>query len=150
MGCVVVNDAGELVGEGFHPKAGEPHAEVFALRDAGDKAKGATAYVSLEPCNHTGRTPPCVDALLKAGVRSVVLLKLMLGLGPVHMLGIGLDVDGWDVPLLCACVQEGDCRYGGPVPPGGGQGTGAATRERRRGASQATSFFFVFSEDAIK
>jgi diaminohydroxyphosphoribosylaminopyrimidine deaminase/5-amino-6-(5-phosphoribosylamino)uracil reductase len=73
VGCVVVNDAGEVVGEGFHPKAGEPHAEVFALRDAGDRAKGATAYVSLEPCNHTGRTPPCVDALLKAGVRSVAL-----------------------------------------------------------------------------
>lgn len=66
-----MNDEGEIVGEGFHPKAGEPHAEVFALRQAGDKARGATAYVSLEPCNHHGRTPPCVDALLNSGVRYV-------------------------------------------------------------------------------
>lgn len=72
VGCVIERD-GEIVGEGYHPKAGEPHAEVFALRAAGDKAKGATAYVSLEPCNHFGRTPPCSDALVKAGVAKVVV-----------------------------------------------------------------------------
>ncbi|XP_010538663.1 PREDICTED: riboflavin biosynthesis protein PYRD, chloroplastic [Tarenaya hassleriana] len=72
VGCVIVKD-GEVVGEGFHPKAGQPHAEVFALRDAGDLAEGATAYVSLEPCNHFGRTPPCSEALIKAKVKRVVI-----------------------------------------------------------------------------
>ncbi len=72
VGCVLVNDAGQTVGEGWHPKAGEPHAEVFALRDAGELARGAAAYVTLEPCSHHGRTPPCADALLAAGVRRVV------------------------------------------------------------------------------
>lgn len=72
VGCVIIDQNGKLVGEGFHPKAGEPHAEVFALREAGEKARGGTAYVTLEPCNHTGKTPPCVDALLAAGVKKVV------------------------------------------------------------------------------
>ena len=72
VGCVLVNDSGQTVGEGWHPKAGEPHAEVFALRDAGELARGATAFVTLEPCSHHGRTPPCADALLAAGVRRVV------------------------------------------------------------------------------
>ncbi|KAL0464791.1 UNVERIFIED_CONTAM: Riboflavin biosynthesis protein PYRD, chloroplastic [Sesamum latifolium] len=72
VGCVIVKD-GKIVGEGFHPKAGQPHAEVFALRDAGDLAENATAYVSLEPCNHYGRTPPCTEALIKAKVRNVVI-----------------------------------------------------------------------------
>ncbi|XP_043701691.1 riboflavin biosynthesis protein PYRD, chloroplastic [Telopea speciosissima] len=72
VGCVIVND-GHIVGEGFHPKAGQPHAEVFALRDAGDLAENATAYVSLEPCNHHGRTPPCTEALIRAKVKEVVV-----------------------------------------------------------------------------
>jgi diaminohydroxyphosphoribosylaminopyrimidine deaminase/5-amino-6-(5-phosphoribosylamino)uracil reductase len=71
VGCVIVKD-GEVVGEGWHEKAGEPHAEVHALRAAGEKARGATAYVSLEPCSHHGRTPPCANALIDAGVRRVV------------------------------------------------------------------------------
>ncbi|OWM64239.1 hypothetical protein CDL15_Pgr018811 [Punica granatum] len=72
VGCVIVKD-GKVVGEGLHPKAGQPHAEVFALKDAGGLAENATAYVSLEPCNHYGRTPPCTEALLKAKVKKVVI-----------------------------------------------------------------------------
>ncbi|MFI0487856.1 MAG: bifunctional diaminohydroxyphosphoribosylaminopyrimidine deaminase/5-amino-6-(5-phosphoribosylamino)uracil reductase RibD [Yersinia sp. (in: enterobacteria)] len=71
VGCVLVRD-GEIVGEGYHLCAGEPHAEVHALRMAGEKARGATVYVTLEPCSHHGRTPPCSDALAVAGVARVV------------------------------------------------------------------------------
>jgi diaminohydroxyphosphoribosylaminopyrimidine deaminase/5-amino-6-(5-phosphoribosylamino)uracil reductase len=72
VGAVVVKE-GVILGEGFHPKAGEPHAEVFALRAAGDRAQGATLYVNLEPCNHTGRTPPCSEAVIAAGIQRVVV-----------------------------------------------------------------------------
>lgn len=75
VGCVIVQ-ADEVVGQGFHPKAGHPHAEVFALKDAGTRAIGATAYVTLEPCSHTGRTPPCALGLIKAGVKRVVIAGL--------------------------------------------------------------------------
>lgn len=71
VGCVLVND-GKVVGEGFHQKAGEAHAEVLAIQAAGDQAKGATAYVTLEPCAHQGRTGPCADALIDAGVAKVI------------------------------------------------------------------------------
>ena len=71
VGCVLVKD-GEVVGKGFHAKAGEPHAEVMALREAGENARGATAYVTLEPCSHFGRTPPCAKGLVEAGVSKVI------------------------------------------------------------------------------
>lgn len=71
VGCVLVR-GGEIVGEGWHEKAGEAHAEVHALRAAGEQARGATAYVTLEPCSHHGRTPPCAEALITAGVTRVV------------------------------------------------------------------------------
>jgi len=72
VGCVVVADD-RVVGEGYHPRAGEAHAEVFALAQAGPAARGATAYVTLEPCAHHGKTPPCTDALVAAGVSRVVI-----------------------------------------------------------------------------
>lgn len=71
VGCVLVKD-GVVVGEGWHERPGEPHAEVNALRAAGERARGATAYVTLEPCCHFGRTPPCADALIEAGVARVI------------------------------------------------------------------------------
>ena len=73
VGCVIVNEDGEIVGEGYHHKAGEPHAEVMALRDAGKASAGCTAYVTLEPCSHYGRTGPCCRALFAAGIRKVVV-----------------------------------------------------------------------------
>src|SRR4051812_9283672 len=71
VGCVIVRD-GELVGEGWHTEYGRPHAEVEALARAGERASGATAYVTLEPCAHFGKTPPCTEALQAAGVARVV------------------------------------------------------------------------------
>ena len=75
VGCVIVQSA-KIIGQGFHPKAGQPHAEVFALKEADERAKGATAYVTLEPCSHTGRTPPCALALIAAGIKRVVIAGL--------------------------------------------------------------------------
>ena len=71
VGCVLVKD-GKVIGKGFHAKAGKPHAEVMALREAGENARGATAYVTLEPCSHFGRTPPCAKGLVEAGVSKVI------------------------------------------------------------------------------
>ncbi|RCJ18405.1 riboflavin biosynthesis protein RibD [Nostoc minutum NIES-26] len=96
VGAVVVKN-GEIVGEGFHPRAGEPHAEVFALRAAGDRARGATVYVSLEPCNHYGRTPPCSEGLISAGVAKVVVgmvdpNPLVAGGGIARLRAAGVEV----------------------------------------------------------
>jgi diaminohydroxyphosphoribosylaminopyrimidine deaminase/5-amino-6-(5-phosphoribosylamino)uracil reductase len=71
VGCVIVKD-NKIIGEGWHQRAGEAHAEILALQQAGDQAAGATAYVTLEPCSHHGKTPPCADALLSAGISTVV------------------------------------------------------------------------------
>jgi len=72
VGCVIVQD-NEIVGRGFHEKAGESHAEVIALKEAGSQSEGSDVYVTLEPCSHTGKTPPCVDALIKAKVKKVFI-----------------------------------------------------------------------------
>ena len=95
VGCVVVRD-GEIVGEGWHEKAGEPHAEVNALQMAGDKARGATAYVTLEPCSHHGRTPPCAEALIAAGLTRVIAAMtdpnpLVAGQGLARLSAAGIE-----------------------------------------------------------
>ncbi len=70
VGCVIVKN-NRVIGSGFHLRAGGHHAEINALQEAGEDAQGATAYVTLEPCNHHGRTPPCTDALIRAGIKKV-------------------------------------------------------------------------------
>lgn len=75
VGCVIVAPGGEVVGWGYHRRCGGPHAEVHALRRAGEQARGATAYITLEPCNHTGRTGPCTQALIDAGIARVVIAR---------------------------------------------------------------------------
>lgn len=96
VGCVIVKD-GEVIGQGFHPRAGQPHAEVFALREAGEQAKGATAFVTLEPCAHYGRTPPCAKALIDAQVKRVVIAcldpnPLVAGKGVALLQDAGIEV----------------------------------------------------------
>ena len=106
VGAVVV--AGDrVVGEGFHPKAGEPHAEIFALRQAGEAARGATIYVTLEPCSHQGRTGPCSDALIAAGIKRVVVGCVdpnpqVAGQGIKRLQSAGIEV-------VCGICEE-ECR----------------------------------------
>jgi diaminohydroxyphosphoribosylaminopyrimidine deaminase / 5-amino-6-(5-phosphoribosylamino)uracil reductase len=97
VGCVIANAEGVL-GEGWHARAGEPHAEVMALRAAGARARGATVYVTLEPCSHTGRTPPCADALIAAGVARVVCctrdpFPKVAGAGAERLTNAGIQVE---------------------------------------------------------
>jgi diaminohydroxyphosphoribosylaminopyrimidine deaminase / 5-amino-6-(5-phosphoribosylamino)uracil reductase len=106
VGSVIVKNF-QIIGEGFHPKAGEPHAEVFALRQAGADAVGATLYVNLEPCSHTGRTPPCAEAIVAAGLKRVVVgmvdpNPLVAGRGIDRLRQAGIEV--------VVGVAEADCQ----------------------------------------
>ncbi|KUO78922.1 MAG: bifunctional diaminohydroxyphosphoribosylaminopyrimidine deaminase/5-amino-6-(5-phosphoribosylamino)uracil reductase [Desulfosporosinus sp. BRH_c37] len=97
VGCVIVRDE-QIIGEGYHLKAGTPHAEVHALAAAGEQACDATAYVTLEPCSHFGRTPPCADALIRAGIKRVVVAMkdpnpLVSGRGIARLREAGIQVD---------------------------------------------------------
>ena len=96
VGCLIVRD-GKVVGQGWHERAGEAHAEVVALQQAASRARGATAYITLEPCNHIGKTGPCAEALIQAGVRAVVAAMedpnpIVAGKGLARLREAGLDV----------------------------------------------------------
>jgi len=98
VGCVIASPSGQIVGRGFHPEPGAPHAEIFALVEAGDLAKGGVAYVTLEPCSHFGRTPPCAGALIRAGVAKVVIAMLdpdrrVSGQGAERLRAAGIAVE---------------------------------------------------------
>lgn len=97
VGCVIVKNE-KIIGQGFHQRAGEPHAEIYALEEAGPEANGATAYVTLEPCCHHGRTPPCTDALIKAGIKKVYVAcadpnPLVAEKGITQLRAAGIDVE---------------------------------------------------------
>ena len=106
VGCVIVN-SDKVVGEGWHRKTGEAHAEIIALAEAGGKAKGSTAYVTLEPCSHQGKTPPCVNALIEAGVTHVITAMIdpnpkVAGAGFAALRTAGINV--------CSGLLEADAR----------------------------------------
>jgi len=112
VGCLLVKE-GQIVGQGWHEKAGEPHAEVYALRQAGEQARGAVAYVTLEPCSHTGKTPPCADALIEQGIAKVVVAMqdpnpLVSGQGIEKLRAAGVVVE---VGLLGDAAQELNCGF---------------------------------------
>lgn len=112
VGCVLVRD-GEIVGEGWHARAGEAHAEPVALAAAANKARGATAYVSLEPCSHHGRTPPCTGALIAAGVARVVYAARdpnprVCGAGEEQLRRAGIEVRGG---LMAEASRELNCGF---------------------------------------
>jgi diaminohydroxyphosphoribosylaminopyrimidine deaminase/5-amino-6-(5-phosphoribosylamino)uracil reductase len=111
VGCVLVKE-GRVIGEGWHRRAGEPHAERLAIDAAGELARGATAFVTLEPCCHYGRTPPCTDALLAAGVRRVVVgmedpNPLVHGRGLERMRAAGVEVVTGVLEAACRALNPG-------------------------------------------
>nr|WP_209428639.1 bifunctional diaminohydroxyphosphoribosylaminopyrimidine deaminase/5-amino-6-(5-phosphoribosylamino)uracil reductase RibD [Photobacterium iliopiscarium] len=111
VGCVIVNN-GDIVGEGYHYQAGQPHAEVFALRQAQQRAQGATVYVTLEPCSHHGRTPPCAEALINAKVARVVCAMVdpnpvVAGRGIALLQAAGIRVDVGVLALQAQALNPG-------------------------------------------
>ena len=111
VGCVIVRDD-EVVGEGWHRKAGEAHAERLALAAAADRARGATVYVTLEPCSHHGRTPPCAEALVEAAVGRVVVAMtdpnpLVAGQGIARLSDAGIETEVGLHILLCEKIKPG-------------------------------------------
>jgi diaminohydroxyphosphoribosylaminopyrimidine deaminase/5-amino-6-(5-phosphoribosylamino)uracil reductase len=115
VGAVLVK-RGNVVGEGYHAKIGEAHAEIVALRQAGEKARGAVLYVNLEPCTHYGRTPPCVPQVIKAGVKRVVSgmedpNPLVNGKGIEALRKSGLDVRVGVLEKECRRLNEAFCKY---------------------------------------
>ncbi|WP_444892065.1 bifunctional diaminohydroxyphosphoribosylaminopyrimidine deaminase/5-amino-6-(5-phosphoribosylamino)uracil reductase RibD [Microbulbifer sp. JMSA004] len=112
VGCVITDGDGNVVGEGWHKRAGEPHAEIEALSDAGDLAQGATVYVTLEPCSHTGRTGPCAEALVKAGVARVIYGMQdpnpnVSGAGLQILRDAGIEVEGPILEERCRALNPG-------------------------------------------
>ena len=112
VGAVVLDARGQVVGEGWHVRPGGPHAEVVALAQAGDRAVGGTVVVTLEPCNHTGRTGPCARALVESGVRRVVLAvddptELARG-GATTLRAAGVDVE---TGVLAVAAESGNVRW---------------------------------------
>ncbi|MCL5040294.1 MAG: bifunctional diaminohydroxyphosphoribosylaminopyrimidine deaminase/5-amino-6-(5-phosphoribosylamino)uracil reductase RibD [Firmicutes bacterium] len=115
VGALVVRD-GQIVGRGFHKKAGSEHAEVVALREAGEKARGATLYVTLEPCCHYGRTPPCTKAILRAGIARVVVAMadpnpLVAGKGIQELRAAGVEVTAGVLGEAAASLNEVFIKY---------------------------------------
>ncbi|MBE9240987.1 bifunctional diaminohydroxyphosphoribosylaminopyrimidine deaminase/5-amino-6-(5-phosphoribosylamino)uracil reductase RibD [Synechocystis salina] len=113
VGSVIVQ-GDQIVGQGFHPQAGQSHAEIFALWEAGDRAKGATLYVNLEPCNHQGRTPPCTEAIIKAGISKVVVgmvdpNPLVAGKGISRLRQAGIEVKVGVEEKACQRLNEAFC-----------------------------------------
>ncbi len=104
VGAVVVKN-GQIIGEGFHPECGKPHAEVYALQQAGESARGATMYVTLEPCCHHGRTPPCTEAIIAAGIKEVVIA--MVDCDPkVSKMGISRLKEAGVKTVLSVCEEK--------------------------------------------
>lgn len=114
VGCIIVKD-GDVVGEGWHQRAGEAHAEVYALHDAGAAAMGADCYVTLEPCSHFGRTPPCADALIKAGVKRVYIAMkdpnpLVADQGVAKLEAAGIEVTVGLLQQQAESLNSGFCQ----------------------------------------
>ncbi|MBD3587326.1 bifunctional diaminohydroxyphosphoribosylaminopyrimidine deaminase/5-amino-6-(5-phosphoribosylamino)uracil reductase RibD [Salinimonas sp. HHU 13199] len=112
VGCIIVNRNNQQVGQGYHLKAGSPHAEVHALEEAGEQAQGATAYVTLEPCSHYGRTPPCAKALVKAQVARVVVAMTdpnpkVSGRGIAMLQNAGIQVSSGVMAAQAAALNTG-------------------------------------------
>lgn len=115
VGAVLVKGE-RVVGEGYHARAGEPHAEIIAMRKAGDEADGATLYINLEPCNHYGKTPPCAPALIEAGVKRVVIgmedpNPLVKGRGLERLRRGGLEVEVGILEEECKVLNEAFSKY---------------------------------------